>query len=147
MNLNNLKYLGIYMIIACILVLFIVGIKSNKLAYITNSWLGTPYEYGGITRAGIDCSGLVVKVFEQMNGVVLPYSVKELNKLGERVNKNKLLQGDLVFFCKNKRPTHVGIYMGNNVFVHASSTKGVIRSRLDNYWNKTYCGARRLYNE
>jgi cell wall-associated NlpC family hydrolase len=109
--------------------------------------IGIRYKWGGATPAsGLDCSGLVQFVFQQVTGVTLPRSTKELSRIGERVTLADLQPGDLVFFNTLKRSfSHVGIYIGANRFVHAPRTGGSIRTDDMSfaYWAKRYNGARR----
>jgi len=110
--------------------------------------LGVKYTFGGEDPAnGFDCSGLVGYVAEQSLGLKLPRSSAELAKMGNSINKNELRQGDLVFFnTRGARFSHVGIYIGNNKFVHAPRTGAVVRveDMGVSYWAQRFTGARRL---
>ncbi|MFK5952333.1 MAG: NlpC/P60 family protein [Desulfobacterium sp.] len=98
-------------------------------------WANTPYRSGGMSRKGIDCSGLVHMIFLQKFGIELPRTVARQAKVGKKINKKKLQPGNLVFFKTGARSRHVGIYVGNQKFLHASAKKGVIISTLKNpYW-------------
>lgn len=109
------------------------------------SWQGVPYRLGGTSREGIDCSAFVGKTFDKYFGQSLPRTTTEQAKLGERVTKEKLRPGDLVFFKINKYVQHVGIYIDNGRFLHASSSQGVMISELDNrYWQGKYWKAVRV---
>ncbi len=110
--------------------------------------IGVDYRFGGETpEGGVDCSGLVKYVFQQVTGVTLPRTTKELSRLGSTVNHADLAPGDLVFFNTRRLPfSHVGIYLGDNQFIHAPSTGSEVEiSRLsETYWQKHFNGARRL---
>nr|QGT50440.1 peptidoglycan-binding protein [uncultured Helicobacter sp.] len=108
-------------------------------------YIGVPYKWGGTSDSGFDCSGLTHAVY-RLNGIVLPRASYEQYDDGKSVSKDKLQKGDLVFFITNKgrRINHVGIYVGDNEFIHAPSKgKSVSKARLDStYWTKAYKGAR-----
>jgi len=110
--------------------------------------IGVDYRFGGETpESGVDCSGLVRYVFQQVTGVTLPRTSKELSRLGNNVASADLAPGDLVFFNTRRLPfSHVGIYLGDNRFIHAPSTGSEVEiSRLsESYWQKHFNGARRL---
>lgn len=106
-------------------------------------WLGTPYRYGGNTKRGADCSGFVCQVYDRVYGKKLERSSdQQAKKNVKKVSKKKLRTGDLVFFntLKNsKKIDHVGIYLKDGRFIHASTSKGVIVSDLDQkYYKKTW---------
>ncbi|MCC3701382.1 NlpC/P60 family protein [Rouxiella badensis] len=110
-------------------------------------WHGTPYRYGGLSRNGIDCSGFVFRTFRDRFGVILPRTTAEQTEVGTKVSRKELLPGDLVFFKTGagENGLHVGIYDSGDAFIHASTSRGVVRSSLDNeYWRKTYWQARRI---
>jgi len=110
--------------------------------------LGVKYRYGGKTpRTGFDCSGLVVYAAEQSLGLKLPHHAATLARIGVSVKRPELQEGDLVFFnTRGRRFSHMGIYLGENRFVHAPRTGTVVRiERMDTaYWQQRYNGARRL---
>ncbi|KAA3606254.1 MAG: NlpC/P60 family protein [Calditrichaeota bacterium] len=113
------------------------------------TWLGTPYHWGGTTKEGVDCSGFVLKVFHNSANQKLPRVSRDMYKVGKAVPRDKLKFGDLVFFqgFSNKRVSHVGIFLGEEKFAHASSTYGVIYSHLyQSYYKKRYIGAKRVLN-
>lgn len=108
-------------------------------------FLGRPYQWAGIGNGGFDCSGLVYRVF-RMVGLVLPHSSFGQWRIGWAVPPWALRPGDLVFFrTYSPGPSHVGIYLGANRFIHASYSRGVVISSLDEpYYRARYLGARRL---
>jgi hypothetical protein len=113
------------------------------------SWLKTPHVEGGLTRNGIDCSGLTYLVYKNVYGKTLERSSANMMKKNcRKIRKRKLKEGDLVFFnTSGKRRSeinHVGIYLKDNKFVHASTSKGVMINTLaENYYQKTWvCGGR-----
>jgi hypothetical protein len=118
-----------------------------RLASAGLEFLGAPYRWTGVSeRSGFDCSGLVKYLFEKFN-IRLPRSSREQFKVGAKVDHNKLEVGDLVFFSsRGKTPTHVGIYLGDDKFLHAArKAREVIISNLTAAWySKRFLGARRL---
>ncbi len=119
-----------------------------RLASAGLEFLGTRYRWNGLSaRSGFDCSGLVKTLFEKFS-IVLPRSSREQYKVGEKVEKDNLEVGDLVFFSstRGRTPTHVGIYLGDDMFMHAArKARKVIISNLTQAWyTKRFLGARRL---
>ncbi|MBK9019134.1 MAG: C40 family peptidase [Sulfuritalea sp.] len=110
--------------------------------------LGIRYRRGGSSpEAGFDCSGFVSHVFREGLGLVLPRSSREMSKTGEIIPRDELKPGDLVFFnTMRKAFSHVGIYLGDNQFVHAPRSGGYVRIEdlRDGYWMKRFNGARRV---
>ncbi|QOR38260.1 glycoside hydrolase [Billgrantia diversa] len=107
-------------------------------------WAGTPYRLGGTGRGGIDCSALVQNVFSETFRLELPRSTSEQVQQGTPISRDELQVGDLVFFRPPGRYDHVGIYVGDGYFLHASTSQGVMLSELDNiYWQRHYWQARR----
>jgi len=121
---------------------------SSKILSEAVGYLNTPYKYGGTSENGIDCSAFTQKVYQRSLELQIPRSTREQFQIGEKIAKDEELDfGDLVFFKTRKRssPSHVGIYIGDNKFMHASRKKGVMVSSLDEkYWTPRYLGARRL---
>ncbi|MCW8344527.1 NlpC/P60 family protein [Vibrio sp. ZSDZ65] len=98
-------------------------------------WQGVPYRLGGTNFSGVDCSAFVQAVYNDAYSVKLPRTTAQQVNIGNKVNYNNAQSGDLVFFKTGYKTRHVGIYLGGNTFMHASTSKGVILSRLDNpYW-------------
>ncbi len=116
------------------------------------TYRGTPYRYGGTTRAGIDCSALVFHSFSSV-GVTLPRTSESQSKIGKKVSGKKLQKGDVVFFAtgkKRREVTHAGIVTersrGKVLFIHSSTSLGVTEDNLDNsYWSKAYLFGRRVF--
>lgn len=120
--------------------------KKEKLLFQIITYLETPYSFGSNSLKGTDCSGFTKNALEKLN-IQLPRSAREQYREGDTVNKTELQFGDLVFFNTRRRafPGHVGIYLGDDQFVHASTKKGVIvSSMLEDYYKKRYVGARRV---
>ncbi|MBU0943175.1 MAG: C40 family peptidase [Proteobacteria bacterium] len=110
-------------------------------------WHRVPYRLGGLSKRGIDCSGLVYLTYKNRFGIELPRSAGEQAKSGQVVNLNGLQAGDLVFFKTGILGKHVGIYVQGGEFLHASTTKGVMVSNLsDPYWSSHYWKTVRIRN-
>jgi len=122
--------------------------KAARLALEAMSLVGIHYRRGGNTpENGLDCSGLVRYVFREAHGTELPRTSFEISKMGETVEKQDLQPGDLVFFNTLRRAfSHVGIYLGDNKFIHAPSSGGAVRiESMDlTYWKARFNGARRI---
>ena len=113
-------------------------IKSQLQAHYSR-WNGTPYKYGGNSRRGIDCSAFVAMTYKDVFDLYLPRTTRAQAVVGETIPQSSARPGDLVLFKTGLFDRHVGIYLGNQYFMHASASKGVIQSRLDNpYWNAKY---------
>jgi len=117
----------------------------HPLMNTAHRFLGTPYSFGGTSERGIDCSGFVMRVFS-LHGIKLPRTADVQFNVGAPVKKGQEQAGDLVFFetyCAG--PSHVGIYLGEGNFIHASSSRGVtISSLADKYYRARYLGAKRV---
>jgi cell wall-associated NlpC family hydrolase len=123
----------------------LVGINSTaitdlRLYRFIDAWYGTPYKYGGSSTSGVDCSGFAQTLYREVYSKSVPRTTAELKNASKKVSKSKLKEGDLVFFSINaKKNSHVGVYLDNGKFVHASSSKGVIISDLNNpYYMKVF---------
>ena len=122
---------------------------KDRLLSVARGMLAVPYRYGGTTLWGLDCSGFVQKAFAFFD-LGLPRTAREQFREGVKVSKAELSAGDLVFFrTRAKYPTHVGIYLGDNRFIHASAhdRKVTIDSLDEPYYMKHYLGAKRLLSE
>ncbi len=121
-----------------------VDIKSRIMDQYAD-WKGVRYRLGGTTKRGIDCSAFVQTTFREQFGLNLPRSTSEQQGSGKEVSRNRLRPGDLVLFRAGSTGRHVGIYLGNDNFVHASTSSGVVISSLnDNYWKNRYREGRRV---
>lgn len=122
--------------------------QDDNLYSFVNLYLGTPYKLSGNDKNGMDCSGFVGKIYQQVYGISLPRKVKNIWKVGQKISAGNLKEGDLLFFRRkknNSEPTHVGIYIGNNKFAHSTKSLGVTISKLDDpYWSKILVGIRRV---
>ncbi|MGM3162585.1 bifunctional murein DD-endopeptidase/murein LD-carboxypeptidase [Dickeya undicola] len=124
-----------------------VEVKSKLLEQYA-SWKGVRYRLGGDSRKGIDCSSFVQRTFREQFGMDLPRSSYEQQDIGVQIQRNKLRPGDLVVFHAGSTGRHMGIYIGNQQFVHASTSIGVtISSMDDNYWKPRYREARRVLKQ
>lgn len=124
-----------------------VDIKSKLLNQYA-SWKGVRYRLGGDSRRGIDCSAFVQRTFREQFGMDLPRSTYEQQEMGQKIQRNKLRVGDLVLFRAGSTGRHVGIYLGNDQFVHASTSSGVVISKMtEDYWNKRYQEGRRVLSK
>jgi cell wall-associated NlpC family hydrolase len=122
--------------------------ERSLLVRVVKTFLGVPYRLGGSSLKGMDCSAFVKKIYEIFN-IHLPRTTWEQCRIGKKIEKNELTEGDLVFFripARRVSNTHVGIYIGNNEFVHASSRKREVRvDNLDTpYFNKRFMNGVRL---
>lgn len=122
--------------------------SNGSLTSYARSLTGVPYKYGGSSPdTGFDCSGYVSHVFKRSLGISLPRKAQQISRQGQAVKLAQLREGDLVFFdTKNQSFSHVGIFLGNDRFIHAPSSGGSVRIEnmgLD-YWRKRYDGARRI---
>lgn len=137
------------------LLITLSGTPSTEAASISSikteafKYLGTPYKYGGTTTSGFDCSAFVQQVFKDL-GISVPRDTGSQYQQGKAVSKSNLELGDLVFFnTSGKGVSHVGIYIGDNKFVHAASSKGVSVTSLNDpyYWGSKYIGAKRIVED
>ena len=124
--------------------------RAREVTIQALSFLGVNYKWGSSNpERGFDCSGLVTHVFQQVAGMVLPRNSQSMSKVGEKIDKVDLQPGDLVFFNTRRQPnSHVGIYIGDERFVHAPSRGGEVEisDMQESYWKKRFNGARRLLN-
>jgi len=125
--------------------------KASTVALQALAYLGVPYRAAGLSpQTGFDCSGLVAYVYREGAGVALPRNSFELSRVGQPIDRTALKPGDLVFYNTQHRDySHVGIYLGENRFIHAPASGGEVRVenlRAD-YWIRRYNGARRVIGQ
>jgi len=114
--------------------------SNTKMYQFIYDWLGTPYRLGGDTEKGIDCSGFAYKLYDKTFNTIIGNNSRNIFSMVNPINKTELKEGDLVFFkIGSKSISHVGVYIGDNKFAHASSSKGVMISNLDEpYWQRYF---------
>ncbi len=119
--------------------------KAQRLWQVYERYQGTPYEYGGTSAQGFDCSGFILTAYREGLGQQLPRTTAQMLRYGEVVPPANIQPGDLVFFRIRGKERHAGIYMGGGRFIHASTSAGVTDSRLDGYyWSGRLTQARRF---
>lgn len=123
-------------------------VKDTALYSFIDSWIGTPYAYGGSTKDGIDCSSFTCRLMNDIFNLSIPRTAKEQYDACVRVHKENLREGDLVFFStegSRRGVSHVGVYLGNDYFVHSSTSSGVMISNLDeDYFSTRFISGGRL---
>ena len=118
---------------------------SAQLKNAYQQYKGTPYKYGGTDQQGFDCSGFINRIYLDAFNLDLPRTTDELARAGKPIRRDQLQAGDIIIFKTSIKQLHAGIYTENGSFIHASTSKGVIRSSLNNpYWHQRYIKARRL---
>ncbi|MEQ9187445.1 MAG: NlpC/P60 family protein [Cryomorphaceae bacterium] len=114
--------------------------ESGSMDAFVRDWEGVPYKYGGTSKSGVDCSGFVGVLYRDVYKKDVPRTTEGLARSSKSLDRNELVEGDLVFFdIQGKKKSHVGVYLRNEQFVHASSSKGVVVSSLTNpYYQKAF---------
>lgn len=122
------------------------SLPNTSLLDAVDEWYGVRYRVGGNTKSGVDCSGFTVAVYAAAYGMMLPRVSRDQYHMSRKISTTELKEGDLVFFNTNGRGvSHVGVYLGNNKFIHASVSRGVMVSDLfDNYYLRRFVGAGRI---
>ncbi|HCN82880.1 MAG TPA: glycoside hydrolase [Sphingobacteriaceae bacterium] len=117
-----------------------------KLYQFVYDWIGTPYRLGGVDKRGVDCSGFAYQLYDKVFHTVIGNNSKNIFNMVNPIDKEELKEGDLVFFkIKSRSISHIGVYIGDNKFAHASSSQGVMISNLDeSYWKRYYYKSGRL---
>src|SRR5690554_1091360 len=113
---------------------------NSKMYQFIYDWIGTPYRLGGNSKKGIDCSAFAAELYEQVFNTSIGSNSRNIYSNVDKVSKSNLQPGDFVFFkIRSKNISHVGVYIGDNKFAHASSSRGVMVSDLDDaYWKRYY---------
>lgn len=115
------------------------NINNKQLYSFIDDWMGTKYRYGGLHKSGIDCSGLVYLLYKQVYNKQLPRNTSQQANVIKKKYENQLKEGDLVFFdYDGKKLSHVGVFLQNGYYVHASTQKGVIISKLKDPYTYKY---------
>lgn len=138
------NFSGLQFKYAMLLDVDVEALKNITLFDFIENWMGTRYRMGGTTKRGVDCSALTGSLLMAVYGFAVPRTAREQYKATEHLQKDELKEGDLVFFNTHGGVSHVGLYLDNNYFVHASSSQGVTISSLgDQYYAKRFiCGGR-----
>lgn len=112
---------------------------QRKLLKSYANWKGTKYQLGGDSKEGIDCSGLTRRIYREVYGIELPRRTYEQMKIGSRIERQNLKLGNIVYFKPEGTGSHTAVYLGETLFINASTAKGVVISTLENtYWNKYF---------
>jgi lipoprotein Spr len=119
---------------------------SSKMYQFIYDWIGTPYRLGGDSKKGIDCSKFAAQLYDQVFNTSIGYNSRNIYSNVDKVQKGDLKPGDFVFFkIRSKNITHVGVYIGDDKFAHASTSRGVMISNLnESYWKRYYFNGGRI---
>jgi cell wall-associated NlpC family hydrolase len=119
-------------------------VKNMNLVSLIDEWMGTRYRLGGTSKSGIDCSAFMQVLFAGIYGIALPRTAREQYNISQRISRTDLKEGDLIFFNTTGGVSHVGMYLQNNKFVHASSSGVTISDIFDEYWVRRFVGVGRV---
>jgi lipoprotein Spr len=121
------------------------SVSSFDLLNFIEEWWAVRYRYGGTTKRGVDCSSYTGQLINAVFGYILPRTAREQYRVTQRISRDELAEGDLVFFNTRGGVSHVGVYLGNNRFTHSSCHSGVTISSLnDPYYSKKYIAGGRI---
>ncbi len=145
-DLQGIEYIPNYFFRYSVLLdLEVEKLTNKKLVDYVHQWYSVPYRIGGTSKEGIDCSAFVQGIAGDAFGVQLPRTAREQAAFCREIEKKDLQEGDLVFFNTTGGISHVGLYINNNKFVHASTSMGVVISDLDEpYWQRRFVRAGRM---
>ena len=126
-----------------------INLEDNHKLYLEAAdWIGAPYRGGGDSKKGTDCSGMVYQIYKKVYRIQVPRNSEELKDKSYKIAKRNLKEGDLVFFSSSrsrKKVAHVGIYLKNGRFIHSSTSRGVIVSRLvEDYYSRHWISGGRI---
>jgi cell wall-associated NlpC family hydrolase len=120
-------------------------VRNLPLISFVNDWYYTRYRLGGTTKSGVDCSSFTLQLFQEVYNINLPRTARQQYAVTVKVEEEEMQEGDLVFFNTRGGVSHVGVYLVNGYFVHASSSRGVMVSNLnEKYFKQRFLGARRI---
>jgi murein DD-endopeptidase / murein LD-carboxypeptidase len=123
----------------------LTGLEDKKLIEEVAGWIGTPYVYGGESKTGTDCSGMVQTIYKDVYNIKLYRTAADIVKNCNLVKKKELKTGDLVFFkINNTKVSHVGIYIGHDKFIHASSKGVMVNGLSEKYYTKYFYSGGRI---
>jgi lipoprotein Spr len=147
-NFQSIEYIPSYTFrYAILLDLEVEKLTNRRLVEYINQWWGVPYRVGGNSMDGIDCSAFVKGLASDAFKIDLPRTSREQADFCKKIEVSELQEGDLVFFSTGRSISHVGLYISNNKFVHASTSMGVIISDLNEpYWSRRFVKAGRMQN-
>lgn len=138
------KCTGLQFKYAMLLDMEVETLTNFTLLNFIDEWWATRYRYGGTDKSGIDCSSFTGKLQQEVYNNSMPRTAREQFQVCEKISKENLQEGDLVFFNTRGGVSHVGVYIGNNCFVHSSTNNGVtISSLTDDYYSKRFIGGGR----